>query len=51
MPISAPVARTASDSDFGTVAPTPSLMFMPFGLQPTVTTSAPSSWNTLGAML
>ena len=33
----------------GAVAPTPSLMFMPSGVQPIATTSAPSSWNTCGA--
>ena len=35
----------------GCVAPTPSLMFNPFGSAPTEMTSAPSSWNTGGATL
>jgi hypothetical protein len=44
------VALTARTSASGWVAPTPWLMFRPSGAQPMATTSAPSSWNTLGAI-
>ena len=51
MPRSAPWATTASDMAWGAVAPTLSLMLKPSGLLPMAITSAPSSWNTCGAML
>ena len=49
-PISAPCSRTACAKACGWVAPTPSLMLIPFGLQPIVMTCAPNSCNTAGAI-
>jgi hypothetical protein len=50
MPRFAPVRFTSACNVCGCVAPTPSLMLKPSGLAPMDTTSAPSSWNTHGAI-